>query len=64
MDEHHGLIHRPGALGIVDKGLIVFKGQAHPANDDDIGIGLIGNPHQKGIIGFSWQQKKWEFSAI
>ena len=64
MDEHDRFVHRSRLFGIIDKGLIILKGQPHAANDDHIGIGLIGNPHQKCIIGLPGNGKNRNFLRL
>ena len=61
VDEHHRFFDRTGFFGVVDEGLIVVKAKPHPADDDDIGIGLVGDPHQEGVIGLSRNGKDRDF---
>ena len=47
MDEHHCFFKRAGFFCVIDEGLIVIESQPHPADDDNVGIGLVGNPHEQ-----------------
>ena len=61
MDKHHGLFHRTSLFSIVDEGLIIIKAKSHPANNDDIRIRLVSDPHQKRIVRLSGDRKDRDF---
>src|SRR5687768_544425 len=61
MDKHHRLFKGACPLSIINKGLVIIESKPHSANNHNVCICLIRNPHQKGVIRLACNREDRNF---